>query len=210
MPSPVQGTRPASLLFDVIPLRICPRHSYAQSYAKRGGAGMWIASAEEFIALWRRCEDFPEFPEFDIPSGQVLLDMLDQYPDCDCVLVKYFVSPTVLARPAHGPHADVRARVANARRILPSTFARLAKGASPRVSRYIAINVKCPVICCGSWPMMPMNSWPAPRRKSWRKKLENRRPGRLKTGFNHPVDEMPWHRHFACLLYLPFTPLARR
>lgn len=105
---------------------------------------MLIKSAEEFKELWEQYEDSPHFPIVEVESDQVWLDVLEKYPHYDYFVVQYFVSPVVMAKLAYSQDADVRYRVASARRILPETFELLSKDKISSVRHEIAGNAKCP------------------------------------------------------------------
>lgn len=105
---------------------------------------MKIKSAEEFKEIWEALKDSPCFPQVEMESDQVWLDVLEQYPHYDYYVVQYFVSPVVMAKLAYSEDADVRFRVAMARRILPETFELLSKDKESIVRQRIACNPKCP------------------------------------------------------------------
>ena len=71
---------------------------------------MKIKSAEEFKEIWEALKDSPCFPQVEMESDQVWLDVLEQYPHYDYYVVQYFVSPVVMAKLAYSEDADVRFR----------------------------------------------------------------------------------------------------
>lgn len=103
-----------------------------------------VENAEQFKLIWEQEIASPHLPNVIIENDQIWLDILENYPEFEYIVIQYPVSPRVLAQLAVSKDDDIRGRVARFRRLNLATFHLLAQDPNPFIRKEIALNPKCP------------------------------------------------------------------